>query len=149
MTGGYVFSLSTIGGGEGVPRPGPDGGYPEVPHQGWGTPHLDLEGIPQPGPDGGHWGTPPPPIWTPPTRDGVPPIWTWMEGTPLPEMGYPPPPPVRTTEGVLTMRRAVCLLRSRRRTFLLVMYVDRLSPYFTTFLEPVITRKDKWSFERP
>ena len=42
--------------------------------------------------------------------------------------GYPgrvPPParsgggyPVRTTEGVFTTRRAVCLLRSRRRTFL-------------------------------
>ena len=31
--------------------------------------------------------------------------------------------PVRTTEGVLTTRRAVCLLRSRRRTFLLkVLY---------------------------
>ena len=28
--------------------------------------------------------------------------------------------PVRTTEGVLTTRRAVCLLHSRRRTFLLI-----------------------------
>ena len=42
-----------------------------------------------------------------------------------PQGGYPgqvPPPgggyPGRTTEGVLTTRRAVCLLRSRRRTFL-------------------------------
>ena len=45
-----------------------------------------------------------------------------------PARGYPgrvPPParsgggyPVRTTEGVFTTRRAVCLLRSRRRTFL-------------------------------
>ena len=32
-----------------------------------------------------------------------------------PAGGYP----VRTTGGVLTTRRAVCLLRSRRRTFLL------------------------------
>ena len=37
---------------------------------------------------------------------------TWP-GTP-PRGGYPG----RTTEGVLTTRRAVCLLRSRRRTFL-------------------------------
>ena len=45
-----------------------------------------------------------------------------------PLAGYPPAPlarsgsggvyPVRTTEGVVTTRRAVCLLRSRRRTFL-------------------------------
>ena len=40
------------------------------------------------------------------------------------QVGYPPSQvrmggyPVRTTEGVLTTRRAVCLLRSRRRTFL-------------------------------
>ena len=41
------------------------------------------------------------------------------------KVGYPPPDqdggggyPVRTTEGVLTTQRAVCLLRSRRRTFL-------------------------------
>ena len=41
--------------------------------------------------------------------------------------GYPPGPgqdgggyPVRTTEGVLTTRRVVCLLRSRRRTFLFI-----------------------------
>ena len=50
-------------------------------------------------------------------------------GYPPPPAGYPPPPPsqvrmgggypVRTTEAVLTTRRAVCLLRSRRRTFLL------------------------------
>ena len=55
-----------------------------------------------------------------------------------PARGYPcrvPPPPVRTggtlpglggypgriTEGVLTTRWAVCLLRSRRRTFLLTL----------------------------
>ena len=39
--------------------------------------------------------------FTPPSRDGV------------------PPPPPRTAEGVLATRRAVCLLRSRRRTFFL------------------------------
>ena len=42
----------------------------------------------------------------------VPPSQVRMGGT-LPG-GYP----VRTTEGVLTTRRAVCLLLSRRRTFL-------------------------------
>ena len=44
----------------------------------------------------------------------------------VPPAGYPSPGqvrtgggyPVRTTEGVLTTQRAVCLLRSRRRTFL-------------------------------
>ena len=41
----------------------------------------------------------------------------------VPRLGTPPGRtggyPVRTTKGVLTTRRAVCLLRSRRRTFLL------------------------------
>ena len=32
--------------------------------------------------------------------------------------------PVRTTEGVLTTRQAVCLLRSRRRTFLFCVSLD-------------------------
>ena len=54
-------------------------------------------------------GTPPPP---PPPRGGE-------GGT---RVRYPPRGgyPGRTTEGVLTTRRAVCLLRSRRRTFLLL-----------------------------
>ena len=50
-------------------------------------------------------GTPPPP-----SRDGVPPL-----------------PPVRPTEGVLAMRRSVCLLRSRRRTFLFISISDQTS----------------------
>ena len=54
---------------------------------------------------------------------GVP----WLGGYPgwgVPWSGTPPARsgwggyPGRTTEGVLTTRRAVCLLRSRRRTFL-------------------------------
>ena len=56
------------------------------------------------------------PCWGVPFRGGT-------------QVGYPPARlgqgvpcwggyPVRTTEGVLTTRRAVCLLRSRRRTFL-------------------------------
>ena len=64
---------------------------------------------------GGSWpGTPPPPRGVsgyPPGGVRVPP--GGGPGTP-PGGGYPG----RTTEGVLTTRRAVCLLRSRRRTFL-------------------------------
>ena len=70
------------------------------------------------------------------TRSGTPP-GGYLVRYPPGGSGYPPggvpgqvppgggvrvPPrggyPVRTTEGVLTTRRAVCLLRSRRRTFL-------------------------------
>ena len=46
---------------------------------------------------------------------GTPPGQVRMGGYPAPGGGYPG----RTTEGVLTTRRVVCLLRSRRRTFLL------------------------------
>ena len=81
------------------------GGVPGLPPGGWyltgyppwgGVPRPPPRGVPGP-PLGGTWpGTPP---------GGVP-------GPP--RGGYPG----RTTEGVLTTRRAVCLLRSRRRTFL-------------------------------
>ena len=81
---------------------------------------------------GGYPAQVPPPGGVP--GSGNPPGGTWVRyppggvpgsGTP-PGEGYPgqvPPPPPggypgRTTEGVLTTRRAVCLLRSRRRTFL-------------------------------
>ena len=88
------------------PWPGQDGGYPgRVPLAGY---------LPRPGgtlPWGGtqvgypHGRVPPSPGpgWRVPCQEGD------QDG------GYP----VRTTEGVLTTRRAVCLLRSRRRTFLL------------------------------
>ena len=77
------------------------------------------------------------PTWVPPSqvRTGVPCPRGTLPGYPL---GRVPPParsgrgvpcwggyPVRTTEGVLTTRRAVCLLRSRRRTFLFVFYPKR------------------------
>ena len=92
------YGADTLWGGGGA-QPGPAGvgwgGYPA--RSGWGGT------LP-----GGY-----PRQCTPPAR--VPP-------------GRVPPPgqvrmgggcyPVRTTEGVLTTRRAVCLLRSRRRTFL-------------------------------
>ena len=58
---------------------------------------------------------------------GVPPVLTWPTVYPgrVPQQGTSHPGqvrmgeyPVRTTEGVLTTRRVVCLLRSHRRTFL-------------------------------
>ena len=96
------------------------GGYPC-----WGTPprvppqsDLDGEWVPQGVP---RWETPP---WVPPIRPGWgypnggyptsgTPHRTWMGnggGTPL----------LQLTDGVLDTPRSVCILRSRRRTFLLV-----------------------------
>ena len=153
---GYVLTrvcLSTPGG---VPRPGPDRGYPSqvwwgggypagvshlrYPHQIWlgvpcqgvpygeypagGTPpHQTCWGVPCWGyPAGGVpcWGVSH--LGTPPIRPG--------QGVPCwggPHLGYLPPPlsdlagggtPPRVTDGVLDTPRSVCLLRSRRRTFL-------------------------------
>ena len=111
------------------PPPGGWGGYPGVVPPWGGYP------VPVPPRGGGTWvryppmgGTrfryPPPPGGTqvryPPGGEGGVP----GSGTPpggVPRSGTPPPRgggyPGRTTEGVLTTRRAVCLLRSRRRTF--------------------------------
>ena len=78
---------------------------------GVGGTRTPPRGVPGPPPLGGC-------TWTPPgggtqTPPGV------GGGYPDPPRGVPGqvPPPART-EGVLTTRRAVCLLRSRRRTFL-------------------------------
>ena len=74
-----------------------------------------------------------------PGQDGGVPCWGGTPGYPhsrvspsrippgrVPPSRVPPPGqvrgyPVRTTEGVLTTRRAVCLLRSRRRTFFFIL----------------------------
>ena len=81
----------------------------------WGYP---AQGIPCQG--GNQVGYPPRPGQDGGTLPGGYPTWvppSPQQGTPRPEWGgYP----VRTT-GVLTTRRAVCLLRSRRRTFLFVL----------------------------
>ena len=86
----------------GVPHPRSRcGGYLEYPPMGsgWGTPSpLDLG-----------WGTP----------------WTWDQVTPPPGPGTRYPPPTRSgldraAQWVLATRRAVCLLRSPRRTFLFI-----------------------------
>ena len=94
---------------DGVP-PGPGMGYP--PDLGQGIP-LDLA-----------WGTLPDLGWgTPPGHGmGFPPDLGW--GTPRPGTGYPPPTRSgldRAAQRVLTTWWAVCLLCSRRRTFLLVV----------------------------
>ena len=82
--------------------PGPGGGVTQP--GGWGYPAGGT--LPMGYPAQGV------PCWGYPAR-GVPSQGIACPGGTLPG-GYP----VRTTEGVLTTRRAVCLLRSRRRTFL-------------------------------
>ena len=96
QTGGGTLS-GPAGGGPCQVQPG-HGGYPAggggYPAGEGGT--LLGRGYPARGYQGRV-----PPLPPPPARSG-------QDG------GYP----VRTTEGVLSTRRAVCLLRSRRRTFL-------------------------------
>ena len=98
----------------------PYGGNPARSSQ-WGTPSQ----VPPPVRTG--WGVPhpyrgyPSQVWLGGTQGGVPPAG--MGYTPcqvwwgVPEVGYPSPL-YRTTDGVLDTPRSVCLLRSRRRTFL-------------------------------
>ena len=119
--GGYPGQVPPPGGvpGSGTPRGGtqaryPPGGYlGQVPPGGSGTPPGGTQVRYPPGGVPGS-GTPP---------GGVP-------GSGTPQGGYPSqvPPrggyPGRTTEGLLTTRRAVCLLRSRRRTFLFYHVLD-------------------------
>ena len=130
---------------EGYPIPGP-GGYP-IPGLDRGRylgypPVKDWMGYPPPRPDLG-WG------WVPgvcpQSKIGwgtTPPVQTWDGGYPQSKIGWgtPPskigwgtPPPGQRLDGVppppsakraLATRRAVCLLRSRRRTFLLSMFSD-------------------------
>ena len=110
--GGGVSYQVKLGGGT---LPGPAGGYPA-----WGVP---CWGYPDrvPPARSGRWGTQ---VGYPPARSGQ---GGTLQGVPY--LGTPQPQarsgrwrgrgyPVRTTEGVLTTWRAVCLLRSRRRTFL-------------------------------
>ena len=112
------------GGGPGSGIPPPRGGGTQVWYpRGGGVPRSGT-----PGGGGGYPGqVPPPGGW----GVGVP-----RSGTPPPPRGgYPgpvPPPrgggyPGRTTEGVLTTWRAVCLLRSRRRTFLYILCFKNLT----------------------
>ena len=111
----------------GVPQPGPSPRQEGTPFQsqGWVPPFSPNKGVPLSSPDWG--GTPiqsqggiPP---SSPDRGGTPiqSQWGIMEYPPPPQqdrMGVPPPPGHTVTHRVLATRRAVCLLRSRRRTFL-------------------------------
>ena len=116
-TGGYPIP--------GLARGVPHGtGYP--PDLRWGTLQT-WDRVPPP-PNLG-WGTPPRPGTGYPPRPGMEyPPWTWdgVPPPPRPGMGYPPqtwdgvsPPPAMQALATAT-RRAVCPLRSRRRTFLFV-----------------------------
>ena len=131
-----------LGGSGGTPFQVQAGGYP-LPRSRWGTPIQGLDGgggYPQ--------GIPPSAGWVPPihTWEGGTPHWTWEGGTPHPDQGrrYTPPgpgkgvPPCpdlgrgypprsgprmggipnRNNIACTWYARAVCLLRSRRRTFL-------------------------------
>ena len=109
--------------GAGTPIP-PNGGTPILPNvgevppssltpwyppvrTGWGTPTIETgwRYLPPSGLDGGN---PQPPL----ALDGGTPCQNWM--------GYPPTPQSgdKAAKRALATRRAVCLLRSRRRTFL-------------------------------
>ena len=111
-----IFSFSSHLGGTpsslmGVlPHPVPMGGTPSSPDR-----QSNGGGVPWPG----QYGVPPPSDWMgypPPAlqqgRMGTPPPPAGQDGVPL-SQGE------RATERVLVMWQAVCLLRSRRRTFLL------------------------------
>ena len=104
--GKVMFSVCSQGGG--VPQgtyPFHQGTYPF--HQGTYPPYRSGWGVPQ--------GTypPPPKVPTSPSRSG------WGEGVPQGTCPLPAKVPTpRTAYGVLDTLRSVCLLRSRRRTFL-------------------------------
>ena len=114
MGEGNVFSLFTPGGGGGtLARSRREGGVPTpryLPPAKIGTPTPVKVGTPPPGQvgTGGGGGT--------------------LRYLPPSQSRYPSPP--RTAYGVLDMLRSVCLLRSRRRTFLLFLYFKLSSSFF-------------------
>ena len=113
------------------------GGVPSQVQVGGGYPARSGQGVPCRGI---------PCLGTPPSWPGVScrevpcrgdPTWvpTLTGGYPARGVPHPGPGqdggggyPVRTTEGVLTTRQAVCLLRSRRRTFLYFKCFHRDAP---------------------
>ena len=152
--------------GGGVPQPGPARGYPTlgtpqsdlargvpccgVPHL--RSPHQTWSGVP-------YWGVPH--LGYPPIRPTDPLLGGTPSGTPIRPgrgdtlWGYPTsgppirpgrgdpcqggtPPPV--TDGVLDTPRSVCLLRSRRRTFLLFCNFEMISASIFTFHPNYIQR---------
>ena len=114
--GGTEVRVPPRGGGGGtevwVPPPPP-------PPRGGGGGGTEVRVPPRGGGGGTEVRVPPGgEVWVPHPPGGVP-----RSGYP-PRGGYSgyPPPGGGSTEGVLTTRRAVCLLRSRRRTFLYWRY---------------------------
>ena len=108
----------------------PDGGIPILPNGGGVAPFFPTGGTPL------GW-------WT----GWVLPLQNWMGYPPPPNqdwMGVPPPSQSeeRAAEWALATRWAVCLLRSRRRTFLLILFskemcLDLLESLFTAEYIPV------------
>ena len=145
---GYVLTRVCLSVHRGVPRPGTEEGYPSQVPMGGGTPaRSDLSQVPMeefPGQvqlgggdtlAGSGWGGRHPRWGTrwhgSGTKGEVPPQQGWgtpcqvrMGGTwggvPPTRDRVPPRPRYTTADGVLDTLRTVCLLRSRRRTFLLV-----------------------------
>ena len=121
--GGYPSQVQMEGGNPARSR----WGYPGQVQTGGGYPSQVQMGVPWPGLDEG--GTPARSRWGYPGQvqmRGVP------QGTPPPEMGYPPsgpgmgyppPPQLGQQKGVLATRQAVCLLSSRRRNFLFSFFL--------------------------
>ena len=135
LWGSYLGQVQMVGGGGGCPsQVQMGGGYPSQVWQGCTLAMCDgWGGVAWPDLTGGY-----------PSRDGVLPSQVRIEGTPqqgwgtppasqvrtegtparsrrgTPAWGTPPPPRDRTAHGVFD-RRSVCLLRSRRRTFLLLL----------------------------
>ena len=110
--GGYPYPIMLCNISQNAMGQTPGGGVPYwgVPCQGGTLQGGALWGVPCRGvPAGGI------PCWGDPAQGGS------LLG------GYPAP--VRTTEGVLTTRRAVCLLRSRRRTFLFFYIFKQLKEF--------------------
>ena len=94
---------------------------------------MSLRGVPRPGQDG-----------VPPSR----PVW----GYPTSELdgGIHHPSGNRAAERVLAVQWAACLLRSRRRTFLLVFVsVDTDPKPMTLFLQVQQVLKNKNYFDKP
>ena len=126
---GYILTrvCLTVRGGGGVPQSGPDGGrVPQpCPDRGVGYPsQVQMGGVPWPGQDGGY------PRWWYHPRQGWGTPQPGQDGGGYPRWGYPLPGmyPLRyrTADGVLDTPRSVCLLRSRRRTFLFSKYFSFL-----------------------
>ena len=136
MGEGNVFSLSTLGGGGYPGQVWWAGGYPSQVQRGGYPSQVWQGGVPQPGPMGvsqpGLTGDKLTRSWlgyspTGPPLGGV--LGRDIPGRDTPSSGTPRD---RTTHGVLDKRRSVCLLRSRRRTVLLLwkMLLDFLMIYY-------------------